>query len=70
VTWVLNYVHQIMTRKPITLELGASFYDALEIFDQHKVSCIPIVDNNRALGKISWRDILHVIKSDLDESRH
>ncbi len=64
-------VHQIMTRKLITLGLDASFYDALEIFDQHKVSCIPIVDaDNSALGIISWRDILHAIKSDLDESRH
>ncbi len=68
---VLNKkVHQIMTRKLITLGLDASFYDALEIFDQHKVSCIPIVDaENKALGIISWRDILRAIKSDLDE-RH
>lgn len=68
---VLNKkVHQIMTRKLITLGLDASFYDALEIFDQHKVSCIPIVDaENKALGIISWRDILRAIKSDLDERR-
>ncbi len=68
---VLNKkVHQIMTRKLITLGLDASFYDALEIFDQHRVSCIPIVDANRekALGIISWRDILRAIKSDLDAS--
>ncbi|MBT8125765.1 MAG: CBS domain-containing protein [Gammaproteobacteria bacterium] len=68
---VLNKkVHQIMTRKLITLGLDASFYDVLEIFDQHKVSCIPIVDaEKKALGIISWRDILRAIKSDLDERR-
>jgi len=62
-------VHQIMTRKPITLGLDASTNDALEIFDQHNVSCIPIVDvANKPIGIISWRDILRAIKSDLAEN--
>ncbi len=55
-----------MTRKPITLKSDARIYDALEIFDQHKISCIPIVDtDNRPVGIISWRDILRNIKSNL-----
>ncbi|MBI3773158.1 MAG: CBS domain-containing protein [Gammaproteobacteria bacterium] len=57
-------VHQIMTRKPITLKASADIYDAVSIFNQHTVSCIPIVDDeNRPVGIISWRDILRVIEA-------
>ena len=67
---VLNKkVHQVMTRKPITLRLDASINDALDVFDRHNVSCIPIVDvANKPIGIISWRDILRAIKSDLAEN--
>ena len=56
--------HQIMTRKPVTLELNASVYDAVEIFNNHNISCIPVVDDeDKPLGIISWRDILKEIES-------
>ncbi|MBS1186830.1 MAG: signal transduction protein [Burkholderiaceae bacterium] len=52
-------VHQIMSRKPITLTEGASVRDAVSIFNQHKISCIPIVDKDfRPVGIVSWRDIM------------
>ena len=55
-------VHQIMTRKPITLRTGATIDDAINIFNKHNISCIPIVDDdNRPIGIVSWRDILKVI---------
>ncbi|WP_022949501.1 CBS domain-containing protein [Methylohalobius crimeensis] len=55
--------HQIMTRDPITLPLNADVRDALEIFNQHTISCIPVVnDENKPLGIISWRDLLKVTK--------
>lgn len=67
---VLNKkVHQIMTRKPITLMPDASVRNALDIFDKHKVSCIPIVDGeNKPVGIISWRDILRAIKLEYSET--
>ena len=67
---VLNKkVHQIMTRKPITLMPDASVRNALDIFDKHKVSCIPIVDGeNKPVGIISWRDILRAIKLEYSEN--
>ena len=56
-------VRQIMTRKLITLGPTASFYDAIALFNQNTISCIPIVDHeNRPLGIISWRDIMRAIK--------
>ena len=56
-------VHQIMTRKPVTLTPSAGIYDAIEIFNNHNVSCIPVVDDeNKPVGIISWRDVLKAIK--------
>ncbi len=51
--------HQIMTRKPITLSRKAGIHDAIEIFNNHRISCIPVVDEERKpVGIISWRDVL------------
>ena len=62
-------VHQIMTRKPVTLTPSAGIYDAIEIFNKHNISCIPVVDDeNKPVGIISWRDILKEIK--LKRSKH
>lgn len=56
-------VHQVMSRKPITLSPQADVYDAISVFNQHSISCIPIVDENgHLLGIISWRDILKTIE--------
>jgi acetoin utilization protein AcuB len=52
-------VHQIMTRKPITLTINATVRDAVNLFNMHRISCIPIVDNeSRPVGIVSWRDIM------------
>ena len=61
-------VHQIMTRKPVTLSPNAPFYVAIGIFNNHNISCIPVVDDeNKPVGIISWRDILKAIKLKRDK---
>jgi acetoin utilization protein AcuB len=51
-------VHQVMTRKPITLHPDASLMEAINVFNTHRISCIPIVDHeHRPVGLLSWRDI-------------
>jgi acetoin utilization protein AcuB len=55
-------VHQIMTSKLITLHPDATIGDAVNLFNTHKISCIPIVDNEfRPLGIVSWRDLLNAV---------
>ncbi|RJX33014.1 MAG: CBS domain-containing protein [Oxalobacter sp.] len=55
-------VHQIMTRKPITLPLTATVKDAVNLFNTHRISCIPIVDKDfKPVGILSWRDIMRNI---------
>jgi acetoin utilization protein AcuB len=57
-------VHQIMTRKPITLPPEASVADAIKVFLAHPVSCIPIVDAQFVpVGIVSWRDVLKSFES-------
>ena len=52
-------VHQIMSRKPITLRADNTVADAVNLFLAHSISCIPIVDDAlRPVGIVSWRDIL------------
>lgn len=52
-------VHQIVTRKPITLSANADVMEAVAIFNTHRISCIPVVDAaNAAVGILSWRDIM------------
>lgn len=52
-------VHQIMTRKPISLDENATLKEAVEVFNTHKISCIPIVNKEKKpVGIVSWRDIM------------
>jgi acetoin utilization protein AcuB len=56
-------VHQVMSRKPITLTPLADVYEAISLFNQHSISCIPIVSEKGApVGIVSWRDILRTIE--------
>lgn len=56
--------HQIMTRKTVTLGPDAAILDAIEVFNTHNISCIPVVDDqHKPVGIISWRDILKALAS-------
>lgn len=55
-------VHQIMTRRLIVLREDSGIHDAIELFNAHRISCIPVVDDkNRPVGIVSWRDVLKAI---------
>jgi len=51
-----------LTRKPVTLSPKAGIYDAIDVFNTHNISCIPVVDEaSKPAGILSWRDILKAI---------
>lgn len=55
-------IHQVMERELHTLTADASVYDAIDLFNSYKVSCIPIIDDaNTPVGILSWRDIMRTI---------
>ena len=52
-------VHQIMSRNLITLQPEAAVADAIDLLLTHRISCVPIVDDEfKPVGIISWRDLL------------
>ena len=55
-------IHQIMARELIIATADQSLHEAVLLFHDNHISCLPIVDNNnKAIGIITWRDILKVI---------
>jgi len=55
-------VHQIMTRKPISINSDASVKDAIDVFNTNRISCIPIISNEgNPVGILSWRDIMKAL---------
>jgi acetoin utilization protein AcuB len=55
-------VHQIMTRRPITLRPQATVAEAVSLLLAHRISCIPIVDEEcKPVGIVSWRDLLRAL---------
>jgi acetoin utilization protein AcuB len=55
-------VHLIMSRDLITATQDTSLTEAVLLFHDHKISCLPIVDEKQqAIGIISWRDIIKLI---------
>lgn len=55
-------VHQIMSRDPITLPANADIADAMQLFMEHRISCIPIVNAElKPVGILSWRDVFKAL---------
>jgi len=56
--------HQIMIRDVITLSPTDSIYRAIELFNDNKISCLPVVEANRhPVGMVSWRDVMAYMQS-------
>jgi acetoin utilization protein AcuB len=57
-------VHQIMSRKPLTLHPGADVSEAVALFLENRISCIPIVNPDfKPVGILSWRDVMKLLGS-------
>lgn len=62
-------VYQIMSTNLIVLTEDACVGDAVNTFNNHTISCIPVLDRqNRPVGIISWRDILRILPVHHEES--
>jgi acetoin utilization protein AcuB len=57
-----KHVHQIMSRDLVSLGTEASVVEAIRIFNERSISCIPILDAERKpVGILSWRDIMRAL---------
>ncbi len=63
-------VHQVMSRDPITLKANDTMVKAIELFNQHKISCLPVLDeHDKPIGIISWRDIFKYFAASVAQKR-
>lgn len=54
--------HQIMSRNPVHLRQRDDISKAMIAFREHKVSCLPVVnDQMLPVGILSWRDIIKAL---------
>jgi len=52
-------VHQIMTRKPVTISPQMNVQDAARLMLERRVSCLPVVrEDGHVVGIVTWRDLL------------
>jgi acetoin utilization protein AcuB len=64
-------VHQIMTREVITICVDQSIVQAIELFNRHRISCLPVVDRaGKPVGIISWRDIMRYMEQQVKTKRN
>tara|TARA_B110000211_G_scaffold3053_1_gene3638 strand:+ start:14503 stop:14940 length:438 start_codon:yes stop_codon:yes gene_type:complete len=62
-SFILNKkVHLIMARDLITATEDLAINEAVLLFYDHNISCLPIVDEkNQPIGIVTWRDIIKVL---------
>ena len=56
--------HQIMSRNPVCINQSEPVAKALDVFQNHRISCIPVVDDHyKPVGILSWRDIFKAVRT-------
>lgn len=52
-------VQEVMTFYPKTIEVGSLAYDALLKVKEYDVNCLAVVDGEKPIGLITWKDIIN-----------
>jgi len=61
--------HQVMSRRLVYGSPGTTVKEAASLLMEHSISCLPVLDENRALvGIVTWKDILRFLLEDLSSS--
>ena len=62
--------HQIMTREIVSVQEHSSIINAISLFNQHRISCLPVLNSSgHPVGIISWRDIMHYMEERVTEKQ-
>lgn len=55
-------VHQIMTRKPVSVSPETPIQDAARRMIEHNISCLPVTSPDmRVVGIVTWKDLLRAV---------
>jgi CBS domain-containing protein len=60
-------VAAVMTSNPVTIGPTDNASDALELMRTHGFRHLPVIDNGRAVGMVSVRDLYDAVKEQLEE---
>ncbi len=55
-------VHQIMSHKIIAIGANEPVMKAVMLFNQNKISCLPVLENEKVVGIVSWRDVMRFLE--------
>ena len=59
-----------MTREVITLKVTDTMVSAIGLFNRHKISCLPVIDETgKPVGIVSWRDIFRYFGASVEKRR-
>lgn len=54
-------VHQVMSRDLVTITSVATVQSAARIMLEHNIGCLPILDDGKLKGLVSWKDLLRQV---------
>jgi arabinose-5-phosphate isomerase len=61
-------IGSVMTPEPISIRVGANLVEAVEVFKQHKISELPVVDRGgRLVGLIDVTDLIGLLPAEFEE---
>lgn len=63
----LMRVEDVMTHNPVTLSTGATILDAARLMARHKVSGLPVIDQDHVVGMLTESDAFRAIVRAADE---
>jgi acetoin utilization protein AcuB len=64
-----RHAHQIMSRHLITIAVDATVIEAIRMFVNEKISCLPVLNlDGSVAGILTWRDILRAIINTVEKS--
>ena len=52
---------KIMSRNPVTIEPGKTVYEAAQILYDHRIGCLPVVEDSELKGIITTTDMLNLL---------
>jgi CBS domain-containing protein len=63
-------VEQIMIENPITIHPEASILESINIMQDNKIGCLPVVKNNRLVGVITEHNFMDITRNLLNRLNH
>jgi len=56
-------VKEVMTDEVLTIDPGADVKEAARLLIEHKIGCLPVVENGKLVGLVTVTDLLRVVAS-------